>query len=392
MPGAGRRAKLRSSASPISTESKGRRSTRSPSAPFTPASSSRGISASSATANRSFTWRFRSATSIAASNGRSSAARTSGRFTLMETVAGDTSVGHATAYCQVVESSGRLPGPGPCRGAARHRPGAGTAGQPHRRPGRPGRRRGVPADRLVLRPNSRRLPEPDRPAVRQPFRPRHDPARRRRLRPRRRPSGAVSGTPGGGVPGRDERGQSALEFVVGAGPLRGHGGGFPRCLRRPWAWSVRRPGPAAWSATSAKTSRPASSVSRRCRFPPGRPATSSPVLTSAGWKSSGPWRSSRISCTAFPTGRSVPTSGSLTARSTAWSLVEGWRGEICHVALTDDAGPVRALQDRGPVVPQLDRPGDGAARPADFRLSAVQQELQPVVLRARFVSLVSGEW
>ena len=48
-------------------------------------------------------------------------------------------------------------------------------------------------------------------------------------------------------------------------------------------------------------------------------------------------------------------------------------------------GPIRALQGRRSVVPQLDRPGDGAARPADFRFPAVQQELQPVVLRTRFV-------
>ena len=53
------------------------------------------------------------------------------------------------------------------------------------------------------------------------------------------------------------------------------------------------------------------------------------------------------------------------------------------MALTDAAGTVRPLQDRRSVVPQLDGPGDGAARPADLRLPAVQQELQPVVLRPR---------
>ena len=52
-------------------------------------------------------------------------------------------------------------------------------------------------------------------------------------------------------------------------------------------------------------------------------------------------------------------------------------------------GPLRPLQDRRSVVPQLDGPGDGAARPADFRLPAVQQELQPVVLRTRPVRRTS---
>src|SRR5262249_1433604 len=46
---------------------------------------------------------------------------------------------------------------------------------------------------------------------------------------------------------------------------------------------------------------------------------------------------------------------------------------------------VCTLQSRRSVVPQLDRPGDVAARPGDFRLSLVQQEFQPVVLRTRSV-------
>ncbi len=28
------------------------------------------------------------------------------------------------------------------------------------------------------------------------------------------------------------------------------------------------------------------------------------------------------------------------------ALVEGWRGEVCHVALTDARGPLPALQDQ----------------------------------------------
>ena len=38
-------------------------------------------------------------------------------------------------------------------------------------------------------------------------------------------------------------------------------------------------------------------------------------------------------------------------------------------------GPVRPVQDRRPVVPQLDRAGHGAERPADLRFPALQQEL-----------------
>ena len=56
----------------------------------TPASSSRGISASSATARRSTTWRSRWATSTAASSGRCSAARTGAPSTTSRPLAGDT--------------------------------------------------------------------------------------------------------------------------------------------------------------------------------------------------------------------------------------------------------------------------------------------------------------
>ena len=44
---------------------------------------------------------------------------------------------------------------------------------------------------------------------------------------------------------------------------------------------------------------------------------------------------------------------------------------------------VLALQGRRPLVPQLDGPGDGAPKRGDLRLPALQQELQPLLLRAR---------
>jgi Ni,Fe-hydrogenase III large subunit len=46
-------------------------------------------------------------------------------------------------------------------------------------------------------------------------------------------------------------------------------------------------------------------------------------------------------------------------------------------------GPLRALQGGGSVVPQLVRARDGLARPADLRLPALQQELQPLLRGAR---------
>src|SRR5206468_11257732 len=46
------------------------------------------------------------------------------------------------------------------------------------------------------------------------------------------------------------------------------------------------------------------------------------------------------------------------------------------------SGTYRALQGRRSLLPQLDGARHGFARSADLRLSAVQQELQPVVLWA----------
>ena len=140
------------------------------------------------------------------------------------------------------------------------------------------------------------------------------------------------------------------------------------------------------SATSATTFPAASSVSRRFRFRPGHTGD---VFARAyvRWleiQRSGVFIREQL----WRIAAGTATRGARTAPAEhfAVSLVEGWRGEICHVALTDAAGPVRRLQGRRSVVPQLDGAGDGAARPADLRLPAVQQELQPVVLRPRSVS------
>src|SRR5262249_15690747 len=84
---------------------------------------------------------------------------------------------------------------------------------------------GLPADGGVLRTHPRRLPQPDRSTVRQPLRPRPGPAGRRRIRPGARSRKDVPGAPGGGVPGRRERGEPPVGLGVGAGPGRGDGRG-----------------------------------------------------------------------------------------------------------------------------------------------------------------------
>ena len=76
-----------------------------------------------------------------------------------------------------------------------------------------------------------------------------------------------------------------------------------------------------------------------------RRATSSPAPTCAGWRSSARSSSSASSCAQLPDGpvRGVSTRASWPDHL-AVSLVEGWRGEICHVALTDAPGRFAAYK------------------------------------------------
>ena len=301
----------------------------------------------------------------------------------METLAGDTSVGHATAYCQAVEAlavasrrSGRR-----CCAASRWN----WSGWPTTRATwRAGRRRRLPADGVVLRPAARRFSERHRDDLRQPLRPQPGPAR-----------AAWPGTSTGRGSSRCSPGSKpALRDVDGAAELLWDSrsvqarfedtGRVSQEVARPWAWS----GSAARACGLDRDVRhdfperhlPLRLDSRldlahRRRLRPGlRPLAGDPAL--------GPVRPASSSRRCRPA-RSASLSAPLMPDSLVVSLVEGWRGEICHVAITDSRGRVRALQDRRPVVPQLDRPGDGAAESADLRLSAVQQELQPLVLRTR---------
>ena len=75
-------------------------------------------------------------------------------------------------------------------------------------------------------------------------------------------------------------------------------------------------------------------------------------------------------------------------RHSSWSsLVEGWRGEVVHCLETDPARSAGPLQGAGSVAAELDGPRDGRARQRHLGLPDLQQELRPLVLRERPVSL-----
>ena len=58
--------------------------------------------------------------------------------------------------------------------------------------------------------------------------------------------------------------------------------------------------------------------------------------------------------------------------SVAVALTEGWRGEICHVAITDEQGRFAAYKVVDPSFHKLVRPGLGPAQSADLGFSTVQ--------------------
>ena len=242
-------------------------------------------------------------------------------------------------------------------GAARRRARARAARQPHRRPRRARERRRLSADRVVLRAPARRLPEPDRGHLRQPLRARPGAPRRRRLRRGRRRASRML-----------ERLDAAARDVAGRG---GAALGYARRCRRASRTPARcRPEDAealglvgVGGARVRPRARRAPRPSRRdlpLRAHPGlrlaTRATSSPAPSCAGSRSSARSPSSASSSRACPRARhAVPRGRARRRTASVVSLVEGWRGEICHVALTDARGTLLPLQDRRPVVPQLAR-------------------------------------
>jgi len=73
----------------------------------------------------------------------------------------------------------------------------------------------------------------------------------------------------------------------------------------------------------------------------------------------------------------------LAKESLAVSLVEGWRGEICHVAVTDAEGRFARYKITDPSFHNWFGAGPGPPERRDLRLSPLQQELQPLVRRTR---------
>ena len=234
------------------------------------------------------------------------------------------------------------------RGAARHRARARAARQPHRRPRRAGGRRRLPADRLVLRPHPRRLPEHDGAALRQPLRPRPGPPRRRRASTstRRAPPSCCERLDAARSRDVDRRRRAAVGHAVGAW----RGSRTPASSRARRCEALGLVGPAARACGLERDVRhdsPSGHLSLRAD--PGldlaqRRRLRARLRALARDPALGRVRraSSSTRCPAAPVAR---------ARRRRWrrdtlavSLVEGWRGEICHVAITDARGPLRALQ------------------------------------------------
>ena len=101
---------------------------------------------------------------------------------------------------------------------------------------------------------------------------------------------------------------------------------------------------AARHAMSAAISPMASTASRTFPFRPGTPATFSPGPMCAGWKCSDRWRSSASNSTRCRRAASSSPPVPLAADQAVVALIEGWRGEICHVAITGDDGRFAAYK------------------------------------------------
>ena len=256
----------------------------------------------------------------------------------LETVAGDTSIGHATAYSQAVESLAGCPVPlraDVLRGVvlelerlANHTGDLGRAG----------RRRRIFADGILLRPAAGRFPQPDGPVMRQPIRPRNAASRW---------CSASIWTSHGNksvlrVSSRRIATWRTRPTCYGTRRLCRPGSkAQARCRRTPpsrWGWLVQRRGPAASNMTCARTCRRAFIDSRRV---PVSTWTTGDVFARAYVRWLEIQRSVsfiREQLQGFPEGPIHVECGALKPEHIVVSLVEGWRGEICHVAITDVQG------------------------------------------------------
>ena len=185
-----------------------------------------------------------------------------------------------------------------------------------------------------------------RRSVRQPLRPRARAPRRRRVRRgRRAPAMTCRRQLDARVPRHRAGGEAAVGHALGAGAVRGHRARRRTSIARQLGLVGRgRRGPAASSATCARHIPRASTASPTSRSPPGRRATSSRAPTCAGSRSSARSSSCARSSSQLPDGPVRVRPGELRPDHLAVSLVEGWRGEICHVALTDEAGRFAATR------------------------------------------------
>ena len=330
------------------------------------------------------TWKSRWATSIAASSGRSSAGRTSGRSARSRRVAGDTTVGHATAYCQLVEALAGGRGVRCARNgcAASRSSSSGWRTTPATSARWPTTWRSCRPRRV--REDPRRLPEPHGADLRQPLRARTRAPGRRRIRPGpERARAQLLERLDAAARGRPNSGGAALGHRLRAGALRDDGRGLRRQTPRRWAGRGRRRARAG-SMRDVRHDHPAGGtvgahpgrglagrgrVRARLRALAGDPALGRVRPRTARELPPGPTRVRR-SASSPPIGSACRSSRAGAARSAT-------------SAITDAAGRFRRVQDRRPVVPQLAGLALALRGQADLGFPALQQELQPLLLRLR---------